>query len=73
MRLRKEAYRNVSNNNSAVPTLMTAQELADLWRVLRRSIYNSVSAGTIAVKPIRIGNRGLRWRTKDVEAYIARQ
>jgi excisionase family DNA binding protein len=74
MRLRKEAF-DKGNGKMVISTkkLMTAQELADFWRVTRRSIYNLVSAGTIPVKPIKIGKRILRWRTSEVEQYMSQQ
>lgn len=50
------------------PDLMTAQEVADALRVSLSTVSRMVQNGTL--RAIRIGSRGLRFRSDDIAALI---
>ena len=56
--------------NETPKLLMTVKDLAELLSMSERTIYNKLSDGTWPIRPIRIGQRLLRFRLGDVRDYI---
>lgn len=54
----------------AKATLLKAREVADLLGIHERTVWRMVSAGTLP-EPIRVGDRSVRWRLVDIEAFVA--
>lgn len=52
--------------------LLTSAEYAHLLGVSTGRLYKMAKAGTLFIKPVRIGPRTLRWSIKDHRAAVAR-
>jgi predicted DNA-binding transcriptional regulator AlpA len=52
--------------------LLREKEVAGLLAICTRGVWRLVARGELA-QPVRIGQRSVRWRMKDVQAYIERQ
>lgn len=57
-----------SERNSLRPMLIRLVDLCELLGVSRSTIYTWVSEGTFPA-PLHIGQRAVRWRMEDVEAW----
>lgn len=53
---------------SQSPVLLTVDELSELLKVSKRTIWRMRSSGQIP-KPVRIGG-GVRWRQSEIENWI---
>lgn len=49
--------------------LLTRNEVEDLVRLRRSSIYRLMRLGLFP-EPIQLGKRAVRWRTSEIEAWI---
>ena len=56
-------------NENSKKELLTVRGVAQRLIISERTVYNKVSNGTFPIKPKRVG-RLLRFRSKDVDAYI---
>ena len=52
-----------------MPTLMTVEEIASLFRVSRRAVYHWRDRGMLP--SIRTPGRGIRFKRADVEAVLS--
>jgi excisionase family DNA binding protein len=55
-------------NLSNLPTFMTADDLATLFSVKRRTIYDWCDQGLLRAR--RVGRRRLRFTPRDVEEFL---
>ena len=49
---------------------LTMDELSEILRLKKSTIYKNICLGTFGLKPIKLGNRN-RFRESDVEEWIA--
>lgn len=52
------------DEDSVIAPLLTARELADILNVPYKRVYE------LPIPEVRLGERTLRWRPEDVEAFI---
>ena len=50
--------------------LLRLREVGDLVRLSRSAVYRRMQAGEFP-RPVRIGPKAVRWRTEDIEAWLA--
>ena len=49
--------------------LLAIDQVAEFLGVCRRTIYRELARGKFP-KPVRIGQRSVRWKVADIEAYV---
>lgn len=49
--------------------LLTTQDMADLFGITVNGVYHAVTEGRLP-RPIRIGERTMRWAERDVLEYL---
>lgn len=59
------------NRTPPIDPLWSAAEVAAVLRVSSKMVYKLAAEDPAFPKPKRIGNRLLRWRGSDVQAYLA--
>lgn len=58
-----------SKPEESPPALITSETVAKKLSISVRTLWRLVAAGTFP-KPVRYNRKLVRWKTKDVEAYL---
>lgn len=58
-----------ANENKAVPTFLSAKEVADMLQISKPTLWRWVNEGRLP-GPVRLSERILRWRLTDIEEHV---
>jgi prophage regulatory protein len=61
-----------SNRPDNLDYLLTAQDVADLLRIGKRSVWRWLREGKLPA-PLRYARNCVRWRASDIQKFVARQ
>jgi predicted DNA-binding transcriptional regulator AlpA len=62
------------NATAFPPELLTRRDLRDFYRLCKAQVYRLMATDSAFAKPIIIGPKTIRWRKRDVDAWLdARQ
>jgi excisionase family DNA binding protein len=67
---RNKSRRRPDGHPGESDRLIDATDLAHMLSVSRRQVWRLRAAGEIPA-PVRVGSRSVRWRTSDIDRYLA--
>lgn len=56
-------------DGQSLPPLLTAQQVADLLGVSRRTLYRFIAEGLPVPQPVRRSRKFVRWLRADIERF----